>query len=496
MKFEQLGLSGPVLTALVAQNYSEPTPIQVQAIPPVLEGRDVVGLAQTGTGKTAAFALPLLQRLVGTCRKSRTRPIRVLIVSPTRELAAQITRAVRDFSRGQGLISACVVGGASIGVQRKTLSQGVDILVATPGRLLDLADQKALRLDGVEALVLDEADHMLDIGFLPAIKRIVSLVPRQRQTLLFSATMPKKIRELTGRYLTNPVEVAVAPVKKTADRIEQSVIHLPKTAKTRTLVNLAAKHAGGRMIVFTRTKHGADRVARALSKAGHAAAAIHGNKSQGQRARALEAFRKGKCLILIATDIAARGIDVPDVAVVVNFDLPNVPEVYVHRIGRTARAGSCGIAISLCAGEEADFLRDIERLIKIRVPVMTLPDGGDGTAPQIRTKAAPAYDPAAANTASPLAGEDQDGKSARRKPRRRWSRKTGPRRAGTGSSSSDKAGSNAGRSSPGNATPGSGKRKASASRRTRPQGKSQGPAKGRGAGSRGPGATARHSVAS
>lgn len=374
MNFNELGLDKPILKALAAQGYDKPTPIQSKAIPPILEGRDVVGLAQTGTGKTAAFTLPLLQQLARSKNTDRSNAVRVLILSPTRELAAQIHKAVRDYSRNLSLTSTCVVGGMSIKPQRKALAAGVDILIATPGRLLDLADQKAVRLNEVETFVLDEADQMLDIGFMPAIRRILSLVPNDRQTLLFSATMPKAIRELSARHLHEPVEVSVAPQAKTADKIEQSVRHLTREQKVGAVTDLIRAHAGKRVIVFTRTKRGADKVARRLASDGLNAAAIHGNKSQGQRKRALDAFRKGSCPVLIATDIAARGIDVPDVELVINYELPNVPEIYIHRIGRTARAGASGLAVSFCTGEERTCLRDIERLIKYKIPVI----GTDG----------------------------------------------------------------------------------------------------------------------
>ena len=340
-----------------------------------MQGRDVVGLAQTGTGKTAAFALPLLQRLNRTQAQSKARPVRVLILSPTRELAAQIQKSIHGYSRKLALTSTCIFGGVSAGPQRKALARGVDILVATPGRLLDLADQGVARLDQVETLVLDEADHMLDIGFMPAIKRVLALVPAKRQTLLFSATMPKEIRQLSARHLNQPVEVSVTPVTATADKINQSLMHVNQPAKIGAVVAVAKDHPGKRILVFTRTKRGADKVSRQLNASNIGAAAIHGNKSQGQRERALAAFRKGDCPVLIATDIAARGIDVPDVAVVINFDMPNVAETYVHRIGRTARAGASGQAVSLCSPDETGTLRAIERLIHQQITVVAPPEG-------------------------------------------------------------------------------------------------------------------------
>ena len=367
MNFQQLGLSAPILSTLVKAGYDAPTPIQQQAIPPVLAGRDVVGLAQTGTGKTAAFTLPLLQRLNAEPVRG-ARPVRVLILSPTRELAAQIEASARTYGAGLPIRSAVVVGGVPIRRQINALKAGVDILVATPGRLEDLVSQGAVRLDRVECVVLDEADQMLDIGFMPAIRRILRLLPATRQTLLFSATMPREIRALSADHLKDPVEVAVATVSKTADRIEQSVLHMQAGDKPGEIARLVRAHPGKRIIVFTRTKRGADKVARKLNAEGLGAGAIHGNKSQGQRQRALAAFKNASSPVLIATDIAARGIDVPGVELVVNYDLPNVPESYVHRIGRTARAGASGLAVSFCAGDEVKLLRDIEKLIRSDVP--------------------------------------------------------------------------------------------------------------------------------
>ncbi len=375
MNFDELGLAAPILSTLVKQGYETPTPIQQQAIPLIMQGRDVVGLAQTGTGKTAAFTLPLLHRLVEAPRARGHRPVRVLILSPTRELAAQIEKSVQDYGAGLPLRSVVVVGGVPIKRQINALRNGVDVLVATPGRLEDLISQKALRLDHVQTVVLDEADQMLDIGFMPAIRRILRLLPAKRQTLLFSATMPREIRALSADHLTNPAEVSVAAVAATADRIDQTVLHMQSGDKVSAIARLVRAHPGKRMIVFTRTKRGADKVARKLNADGLGAGAIHGNKSQGQRQRALAAFRSGSNPVLIATDIAARGIDVPGVEVVVNYDLPNVAESYVHRIGRTARAGASGLAVSFCAGDELKQLRDIERLIRQEIPAQSV----DGT---------------------------------------------------------------------------------------------------------------------
>jgi ATP-dependent RNA helicase RhlE len=375
MNFESTGLSKPILTTLQELGYEKATPIQAQAIPPIMEGRDVVGLAQTGTGKTAAFTLPLLHRINKTSEGGKHRPVRVLILSPTRELAAQIDKSVRDYGGRLPLKSTCVVGGVPIKRQINALRGGIDFLVATPGRLEDLVSQKAVRLDQVETVVLDEADQMLDIGFMPAIKRILKLLPKKRQTLLFSATMPKEIKALSQDHLQNPVEVAVATIAKTADKIAQSVMHLPPDGKVNAMTKLAKTHPGKKIIVFARTKRGADKIARKLVAEGIGAEAIHGNKSQSQRVRTLAAFKNGKTLVLIATDIAARGIDVPGIELVVNYDLPNVPESYVHRIGRTARAGASGLAVSFCTSEEIKLLRAIERLIKIKIPALA----ADGT---------------------------------------------------------------------------------------------------------------------
>lgn len=370
-QFKDLGLAEPILKALAAEGYSIPTPIQMQTIPLVLEGRDVVGLAQTGTGKTAAFALPIIHRLAANRRHAGQRACRVLVLSPTRELASQIADSFRAYGRFMGLSTAVVFGGASMGKQKGMLMRGVDVLVATPGRLLDHVQQRSLRLDAVETLVLDEADHMLDMGFIHDLKRITTLLPRERQSLFFSATMPPPIAELSTHFLRGDASrVAVQPPATTAERVEQAVIHVMGGQKQDLLHDLLRDPAIARALVFTRTKHGADRVVSKLAEAGFAAEAIHGNKSQGQRERALEAFKKGRARLLVATEIAARGIDVDNVSHVINFDLPNVPDQYVHRIGRTARAGQTGMAISFCAPDERDYLRDIEKLTRQAVPVV------------------------------------------------------------------------------------------------------------------------------
>ena len=370
-QFLDLGLSTPILGALAAQNYTTPTPIQIEAIPPALAGRDLCGIAQTGTGKTAAFALPILERLSGLAQRPLPHRCRALVLSPTRELAGQIAESFRTYGSGLRLSTAVAVGGVAIGRQRQQLARGVDILVATPGRLLDLCDSGALSLSSVQILVLDEADRMLDLGFIHALKRIVKLLPRSRQTLLFSATMPKAIAALAGEYLTDPVRVVVTPAATTAERVDQSVIFVPAHAKRDLLTAMLRDPDMERVLVFTRTKRGADRVTRHLAGAGLRAAVIHGNKSQPQRERALASFRDGHAHVLVATDIAARGIDVERVSHVINFELPNVPEDYVHRIGRTARAGASGIAVALCSADERPYLHDIERLI--RCPIRVTP---------------------------------------------------------------------------------------------------------------------------
>ena len=374
-QFTDFGLAQPVLRALAEAGYTAPTPIQAQAIPPAMQGRDLCGIAQTGTGKTAAFALPILHRLSLSDRRAPRRGCRVLVLSPTRELANQIAESFSDYGRHLPYTNTVVFGGVTIGRQERALAPGVDILVATPGRLIDLVDRRALTLEGVEILVLDEADQMLALGFIHALKRIVRMLPQKRQSLFFSATMPKNIAGLAEQYLSDPVQVAVTPVATTAERVEQQVIFAHTGAKQALLAHILRDPAIDRVLVFTRTKHGADRVVRGLDKVGIAGAAIHGNKSQPQRERALAAFRDGSCRVLVATDIAARGIDVEGVSHVVNFDLPNVPESYVHRIGRTARAGADGLAISFCNDEEKAYLRDIERLTRQKVPVAGFPEG-------------------------------------------------------------------------------------------------------------------------
>ena len=391
MSFMNLGLSKPLLDALAAKDYTQATPIQSKAIPTVLTGRDLLGIAQTGTGKTAAFMLPSLQRL-GADRPQFLKPgqIRMLVLAPTRELASQIAASAETYGRFMRLSVGVIFGGVPNSKSVRTVARGLDVLVATPGRLLDLIDQRALSLRDLEILVLDEADQMLDLGFIHALKRIVALVPAKRQTLFFSATMPRAIKELADKYLTNPAEVAVTPVAKTADRVDQKVVMVNQPEKTALLTILLQTEKVERALVFSRTKHGADKIVRMLNAAGVAASAIHGNKSQGQRERALAEFRSGQTPVLIATDIAARGIDIPGVSHVVNYDLPEVPEQYVHRIGRTARAGAEGKAIAFCSHEERGLLRDIERLTRMKIDVAPLPENFVQAAAELkRLKPAP-----------------------------------------------------------------------------------------------------------
>jgi len=366
--FLQLGLAEPIARALVEEKYTDPTPIQAQTIPQVLAGRDVVGIAQTGTGKTAAFALPILNHLSKTKQRLEKRTCRVLVLSPTRELSAQIVDSFQTYGRHVRPRVTLAIGGVPINRQIRDLVSGVDVLVATPGRLRDLMQMGAVRLDAVEIFVLDEADRMLDMGFIHDIRAIVGKLPARRQTLFFSATMPREIAELAKGMLRDPVRVAVTPEATTAEKVDQRIIHVERAGKPALLVEVLRQETIDRALVFTRTKHGADKVVRALVKAGLAAEAIHGNKSQNQRERVLGAFRAGTVRTLVATDIAARGIDVDGISHVVNYDLPNIPESYVHRIGRTARAGAEGIAISFCDGEERAYLRDIEKLIRMSIP--------------------------------------------------------------------------------------------------------------------------------
>jgi len=376
--FSELGLAEPILRALHARNHLVPTPIQAQAIPQLLTGRDMLGIAQTGTGKTAAFALPILHQLSRNGANKGPRSPRALILAPTRELAIQIGDEFRAYGKHLHLRHTVVYGGVGQKPQVNALSRGVDILVATPGRLLDLMGQRRVRLDAVEFLVLDEGDRMLDMGFVRDVRKIVAAVPRKRQSQLFSATMPKEVARLSGEILTDAVRVEVTPQATPIERIEQNIYHVDAAAKRALLANILADPALSRVLVFARTKHRANRVADQLGKSGVVAEAIHGNKSQGARQRALKRFRDGDARVLVATDIAARGIDIDGVTHVINFELPNEPESYVHRIGRTARAGAGGVAIAFCDPTERGYLRDIERLIRRRLTVI----GEEPAAPQ------------------------------------------------------------------------------------------------------------------
>jgi ATP-dependent RNA helicase RhlE len=367
--FSDLGLIPALERAVRDAGYTEPTPIQAQAIPTLLEGHDLLGCARTGTGKTAAFALPILQHLSRAGRPPRAHTVRCLVLVPTRELAAQVAESFRTYGAGLAPRIALVHGGVGENPQIQTLARGVDVLVACPGRLVDLLERRLARLDAVEVLVLDEADHMLDLGFIPDVRRIVGALPRKRQTLLFSATMPAPIQELANSLLVNPTKLFVTPPATTVDAVEQRLHWVETARKGDLLAELLRDDDVARALVFTRTKRGANRVAEKLTKGGIPAEAIHGNKSQSARTRALDAFKRGRTRVLVATDLAARGIDVDGITHVFNFELPEVPETYVHRIGRTARAGASGIAISLCAQDERDQLRGIERLIRRNVPV-------------------------------------------------------------------------------------------------------------------------------
>ena len=362
--FSELGVAEPLRRALRAENYISPTPIQVRAIPMLLTGKDLLGIAQTGTGKTAAFALPILQHLFETRAPAGPRATRALILAPTRELAIQIGDSFKTYGRHLALRHAVVFGGVGQQPQVKALARGVDTLVATPGRLLDLIGQGHIRLDKVSFLVLDEADRMLDMGFIRDVRKIIKALPRQRQSLLFSATMPADVERLAGEILRDPDRVEISPKAITVDRVDQRVFFVESAAKRALLAKLLGDPGLARVIVFTRTKHGANRVAQQLDRAGTAAEALHGNKSQSARQRALERFRTGQARVLVATDIAARGIDVDGVTHVINYELPNEPESYVHRVGRTARAGAEGSALSFCDPAEQAYLRAIERLTK------------------------------------------------------------------------------------------------------------------------------------
>ena len=433
--FDQLGLSQPVLQALDLKGYNNPTPIQEQAIPAVLKGRDLLGIAQTGTGKTAAFMLPSIDRLREAGRQTPFKSCRMLVLAPTRELAGQIAQSAKDYGALAGLKVQSIVGGTSVNKDRNKLHRGTDILVATPGRLLDLIDQKAFGLGSVEVLVLDEADQMLDLGFIHALRKISQLVPADRQTLFFSATMPKAIKDLVGQYCKDPVHVSVTPAATTAERIDQYLFMVQQDEKQSLIeMILQGRHQVPgkieRVLVFTRTKHGADRVVKKLAQVGLHANAIHGNKSQPQRERALAEFRSAKTPVLVATDVAARGIDIPGVSHVINYELPNVPEQYVHRIGRPARAGADGIAIAFCAEDERSYLKDIRKTTDAEFERLALPENFravvEGVGP---TKPAPKQQRGQVRV-TPRGGSRPDaGEQRRDKPQSKSGRKH-PNRAG------------------------------------------------------------------
>lgn len=369
--FESLNLHPSINIALTVKGYETPTPIQAMAIPPLMEGKDLLGIAQTGTGKTAAFALPIINELAK--RKERTKPnhVRALILTPTRELASQINESLEDYGQGLGLSSAVIFGGVGKTPQMRNLKKGIDILVATPGRLLDLMSEGLVKYEQLEVFVLDEADRMLDMGFIRDIQKIIAKLPKERQTLLFSATMPNDIAKLANSLLKNPVKVEITPQATTVEKIDQKIHMVNKGDKSSLLESILEDGKIESVLVFTRTKHGADRVVKKLQRSEISSAAIHGNKSQGAREKALGSFRAGEIRVLVATDIAARGIDIPQVSHVINFDLPEDAENYVHRIGRTGRAGRNGVSVSFCDEAEVKLLRSIERFIKLKVPVDT-----------------------------------------------------------------------------------------------------------------------------
>lgn len=370
MKFNELNLLEPILNALTKQGYTEPTPIQQQAIPYVLEGRDVMGCAQTGTGKTAAFAIPIIQRIHASKLVDNSNKIKALIVTPTRELAIQIEESFKNYGSELKLRYTVIFGGVNQSQQVNRLKNGVDVLIATPGRLLDLQQQGFIKLGNLEIFVLDEADRMLDMGFIHDVKKIIKLIPAKRQTLFFSATMPKEITTLANSILTDPVKVEVNPVSSTAEMIEQALYYVDTPAKKDLLVHVLKETTAPSVLVFSRTKHGADKIVKLLAKNKVTAEAIHGNKSQNARQRALSNFKDKTSRVLVATDIAARGIDIDELSFVINYDIPNIPETYVHRIGRTGRAGASGMAISFCDKEERKYIRDIQKLISLEIPVV------------------------------------------------------------------------------------------------------------------------------
>ncbi|MGJ8560222.1 MAG: DEAD/DEAH box helicase [Litorimonas sp.] len=421
--FSELKLADPLARALSALGYEEPTPIQAEAIPHLLAGRDLLGIAQTGTGKTAAFALPSLHHIFTQDAEPPKRGGRVLVLAPTRELVGQIHDSFVSYGRSmQHLSVAKITGGVSIGKQIKRLVHGNDVIVATPGRLMDLLDRKSITLADIEILILDEADQMMDMGFIHALKKIVPLLPKDRQTLFFSATLPPKIKNLANQFLTDPVKVTVSPANSTAERVTQAIIFATSGEKPMLLADSLLQPEVKRSLVFTRTKHGADRVVKRLAEAGLPALAIHGNKSQGQRQRALDAFKNKTVDILVATDVAARGIDIPGITHVFNYEIPNVPEQYIHRIGRTARANAEGAAIAFVAPDEKNYLRDIEKLLGEKIPVEPMPDNMGA-----RIKVIKARDAAAPVELSPDTARKGRGKSGKKKDRSRGRSNSQPR---------------------------------------------------------------------
>jgi len=389
MTFKDLGIIEPILKALEAEGYTHPTPIQEQSIPILLEGKDLLGCAQTGTGKTAAFSIPIIQHIHNeVVHEKGRRKVKALIVTPTRELAIQIGENCTKYGKFAGVNNTVIFGGVKQSAQTRALRNGVDILVATPGRLLDLMNQGYISLSDVKYCVLDEADHMLDMGFIHDIKKVIAALPKQRQSLFFSATMPQSIVKLSQSILGTPEKVTIKPEQATADKVEQALYYVSKKSKAKLLVHLIQQNEIDSVLVFSRTKHGANKIVKQLDKVQIKSEAIHGNKSQGARQRALENFKNRETRVLIATDIAARGIDVSQLELVINFDLPNIPETYVHRIGRTGRAKNSGIAISFCDIEERPYLRDIQKLIDFKIPVVTTHPFADEVE-ELPTKKAP-----------------------------------------------------------------------------------------------------------
>ncbi len=453
--FSELGLAEPIERALQARNHTVPTPIQARAIPQLLDGRDMLGIAQTGTGKTAAFALPILHQLAAQRTDTGPRRPRALILAPTRELAIQIGEEFRAYAKHLRLHHTVIFGGVGQSPQVKALARGIDILVATPGRLLDLMNQRHLKLDAVEFFVLDEADRMLDMGFVRDVRKIIAALPNERQSLLFSATMPGEISKLSGDILSNPIRVEVTPQATPIECVVQSVYHVDQGDKLNLLTDILSDPAMSRVIVFARTKHRANRVAERLDRSGIRADAIHGNKSQGARQAALKRFKDGSVRVLVATDIAARGIDVDSISHVINFELPNEPESYVHRIGRTARAGNGGAAISFCDPSERAFLRDIERLIHRRLtvigdePAMPAPAGRNRSNHHQAQKPGGGRFNGKPSHGKPVQGKPSPGKPNHGKP---WHKHSRPKAKGAGNGAHANAGKPAGKGGARNAS--------------------------------------------